>query len=660
MDESNAHKQTYRPDIDGLRAIAVLLVVFYHLDIPYLTGGFIGVDAFYVISGFVIFRIIFHQLENNNFSIWDFYKRRIRRIYPALGLTILGTMIVGYFLLTPNEYRLLGGDGLAANFSVSNFHFSDRLTYFAGAAKTIPLLHTWSLGVEEQFYILVPFLVLFLNAQKGWLNIFSGLLIVTLLSFLLQLFFLYGIASENKAFYLSISRFWELSIGGMLAYFEPKLMVTKQWSRLLAATGLVALIGSGFLINSSYNFPGYIIVLPVFSTALIIAANMQKDQLFNYGLTTKLMLFIGRISYSLYLFHWPIIVFTLLYLGREFTPIEKAAVLFISIALSYVSWRWIEAPFRTAIDKTQWQNAKRILSGMFVGITAISLIILFTNGFEGRLSSNAKNLEKQLSQESIQRNACTPILTDHTKKELACAYGDYSGKTDVILWGDSHAQMIAPQLSAQLKKKGKQLVLAYKANCPSLFGVLTTKRKHRDHCLAMQSYIQKTISENEGLVVILAGRWANLYSSIRAPGDGSGNLGLVDHVSGKPIEFDKALERTLLSLRKAASKVIILGPVPEVSFHVPNMLNRSLIIGRQMPSSPAPLFHERQMQVLNLFANLEQQALARVVYPHKSLCNAKECQTVEGQWPLYSDDDHLTFKGVERFLVELVNEASRP
>ena len=340
----------YRPDIDGLRAVAVLLVFAYHLD-TFATGnisawgGFIGVDVFFVISGFLISSVILRELDRSTFSLREFYQRRIRRIFPPLIAMMLVTTLAGCYYMLPSQLFALAKSLLAATFSVSNFYFLSTAGYFANNA-TKPLLHTWSLAVEEQFYILFP---LFLLLLKRFFprRLKAAIVLVAAASFLVSVWTVH--TSPTAAFYLPATRAWELLFGAMLSVdlFPP--VHSTVGRNLLSAVGLLAILVCGFTYTSRVPFPGAAALVPCLGAAFIIAAGQTGTSLVGRLLSLKPVVFIGLISYSLYLWHWPIILFQHLSMHQPRDASNhtiKGTILIVSLVIATVSWRFIETPFR--------------------------------------------------------------------------------------------------------------------------------------------------------------------------------------------------------------------------------------------------------------------------------------------------------------------------
>jgi peptidoglycan/LPS O-acetylase OafA/YrhL len=339
-------KLTYRPDIDGLRALAVLSVIFYHFDFPEFRGGFVGVDVFFVISGYLMTLLIKKAHTTESFSLGGFYENRVRRIFPALFFVGGISALLVMFTLLPYDQREFGKSLAATTLFASNVYFWHSADYFAPAADTLPLLHTWSLGVEEQFYLVLPLvLLLVLPRKRPWFAI------TALLALSLVLSIWEGHAGNNRGFFLLHARAWEFLIGSCVALqFIPR--ISRRWLKeAVTLAGLAALASSALLIQSTQSFPGHEALLPTIGTALLlhggVISAVSAPPLVSRLLGNRVFTFTGKISYSLYLWHWPLFVIAGLATDgfADHTP-GKLMLLGITFVLSFFTWKYIEQPFR--------------------------------------------------------------------------------------------------------------------------------------------------------------------------------------------------------------------------------------------------------------------------------------------------------------------------
>ncbi len=380
----NNNNLTYRPDIDGLRAIAVLLVVLNHVGFSAFSGGFIGVDVFFVISGYLITGIILSQISKDAFSFTDFYLRRAKRILPALYVVLLAVMIAGYLLYIPSDYSVLSQSTLSAIAFVSNiFFWKNSGGYFSSSAEEMPLLHIWSLSVEEQFYFIWPLalvLILKLKTQAARFTVISAILIAS--------FTLAEIGVRHSwagTYFLLPSRAGELLVGALLAFWLSKRHSVKAsniMANALSLAGLFMVLIPAVLLGKTSGFPGINALIPCVGAGLIIASGALGQSVVSRILASRPFVFIGLISYSLYLWHWPLISF-LHYSRIEITTEIALGLVFSSIALGYLSWRFIEQTFRhNSKPKRKGFAVATVLSGILLAVFPV--VVYLKEGIPSR------------------------------------------------------------------------------------------------------------------------------------------------------------------------------------------------------------------------------------------------------------------------------------
>ena len=452
---------TYRADIDGLRAIAVLSVVGFHAFPQWIRGGFIGVDIFFVISGYLISRIIYAEINNDNFHLSRFYARRIKRIFPALILVLFTCYVFGWFTLLPTDFGQLGKEITAGAGFIANIFFWSEAGYFDVSADRKPLLHLWSLGIEEQFYILWPGLLILISRQKSRFT--KALFFITFVSFAINV--LGVMRYPNATFYFPITRFWELLIGSILAWLQSSnnLNVTSKasinnflnadlskviesnlysfYSNIASVLGLLILVYGFCVINKDLNYPGMWALFPVIGTALIIAAGsgafLNKTLLSN-----KILVWIGLISYPLYLWHYPLLFF----LGKFSDNSNygmRAFTVAISILLAWITMRYIESPIR-------FGNVMKVrtLCILLATIAVIGYATYLNGGVTSRYSTSPDMLVKSIDfhwSDHVQFEKCHLQSPEKITHDESCLQ---DGRPLVALWGDSHASSIYPGLNA--------------------------------------------------------------------------------------------------------------------------------------------------------------------------------------------------------------------
>jgi peptidoglycan/LPS O-acetylase OafA/YrhL len=642
-------KPSYRPDIDGLRAVAVLSVIFFHAGVKTVAGGFIGVDIFFVISGYLITTIITKEIENNEFSIAKFYERRIRRIFPALFFVITLTLVSGALLFDSTGFENLGKATIATTYFISNILFWSQSGYFDAPSEHNPLLHAWSLAVEEQYYIFFPLLLIFL-ARNFNAKYTPPLLILIFSSLAISI---YTVTHDpNSAFYLIHSRTWELLLGSIVALKIIPPPSDRRATNSLYLSGLILIGLSVFLYSSETAFPGLAAIPPCVGAALIIYSGTNEMPLAGKALSSRPIVFIGLISYSLYLWHWPFIVFYKYYAIRDLDTKEITILLFAILTLSVFSWKYIEKPFRSR----RLVKSRKIVFGqasciMLVAISSGSYIYL-NNGIPYRFEPD-KTINLKTSDISFpkQRNCTKQYIKNGFPFEL-CEIGTRNQKPAFLLWGDSHAHALIPAISSSAMKYGATGVVATKNACPPLLGI---ERQNRLTCAhfnnALISYLQK---HPEIRTVFLAARWALSAEGTRYKSEKGPRVTLRD-IQSKDSEntrneslFETGLKRTIKKLAQMNRDTILISQVPEAGHDIPSaysISNRTSRNINEIIPLTAQEYFARNHSVLSVFNSLEKLNNIKIIDPWKILCGEKLCSLVKDGRPLYMDDDHLSTWG---------------
>lgn len=652
------HDHGYRCDVDGLRAIAVIFVFLFHLDFAFASGGFVGVDVFYVISGFVIFRGLKNAPNFDRHFVFGFYWRRVRRLIPALLVTICACMIVGYAILTPREYASTAKSALAALFSVSNIYFADTLSYFADAARTLPLLHTWSLAVEEQFYLTIPWLLVLLTRFRKRESLFLTILTISSLSFLYNIFSSYFGFDERHAFYMPMSRFWEIGVGALVSLSPYKRTFSPAVTNLLSICGAGGLLLSFCLIDPRMVFPSFTALLPVLATALLILANPGEGSLQMRFLGSRPAQFLGRISYSLYLHHWLPIVFLGLLLGRDFYVHEKLLIICATIVTAYGSWRYVEIPCRNA-SLMGTQRFAAAASIVTLSVLATIGVILLTDGAAFRMNPQARAVHDGSATPADPVTGQTYLDFPQIRRSSIYAVGALKSPVDYILWGDSHAGMYVGHLAPDFARAGHAGFTVVMSDCPPILDVHFSKRKNQKECGQLSDAIYDWVKAGKVKVLIFSSRWAMLASEVRSPAEGILPKKIYGNADGAETTFDEAFRATVGKFTDLGVKILIIGPSPEFHFNVPNSLVRSMNLQLEMPKLHRKDFEKRQAIILKTMDSLSQQKGVSVFYPHKIFCPADICIPQMNNIPFYIDDDHLASEGVSRLMPSLLEQYER-
>ena len=365
---------SYRPEVDGLRALAVLAVVFFHTNLR-MPGGYVGVDIFFVISGFLITALIAAELELGTFSLRNFWERRVRRIVPAATVTVATCLVAGYFLMLPSDFADLGRSAVAQALVAANFHFHAEAGYFSAPADAKPLLHFWTLAVEEQFYILFPFVLLLLYRWRKD-RVVQGVAMIAAASFVVSVVGVYRFPSAT--FYLLPTRAWELSVGALLALRGSRLPLPEASRGVAGWIGMALMVIPFFFYHGEMPFPGLAAVPPCLGAMLVIWATDGGPSLLKRVLSLKPVVFVGLISYSLYLWHWPVKVFShYWFTGIYSPPVMRMLVVVVSFGLAWLSWKYVETPFRSKRGPVR-------IRPLMTGAVAATMITLVAGMFISR------------------------------------------------------------------------------------------------------------------------------------------------------------------------------------------------------------------------------------------------------------------------------------
>ena len=640
-------KPTYRPDIDGLRAIAVISVVLFHAGLTSFQGGYIGVDVFFVISGFLITTIIRQETERGEFSLGRFYERRIRRIFPALFVVMASCAVAGSLLLSPADLKSLGKDLAAVSLFASNMLFWYQTGYFDAPADQKPLLHTWSLSVEEQYYILFPLTLLVIGRYLGsryarWL----GLLAVA--SFAGSI---YSVARYPSAgFYFAASRAWELLLGGILSLDVLPLSGRKLGSAL-SVVGLVLICSGVALYSAETPFPGLAAALPTVGTGLVIYSGLGGPTLAGRLLSIRPLVLVGEMSYSLYLWHWPLFVFARYFAIRELTRLEILAVLTLTVVLSTLSWRFVEQPFRSRkhlLVRSRIFGAGALAT---VVMTGLGTWLYLADGLPRRFDRSVAS-DEVVDPEFERWRGCQPQTENSDEWSSACLLGAPGGTPTFLLWGDSHARALATALDVSASKKKVTGSLATSNVCPPLLDV--EQSLGQPSCLAFNTRMLRRIENHPELkTIILAGRWALYASGVRYKTEKGSKTKLVDRLSNSsedltgPAVLAIGLTRTVRHLSQLNRRVVLVGQIPEVGYHVPSAIVAARRTGRDVNDVIAPTVEEyadRNEGVRFAFRALESEPV-EIIELWPTMCDARSCRVVQSGRALYIDSNHLSGYG---------------
>lgn len=637
----------YRPDIDGMRALAILPILLFHAQVPNTDGGYIGVDIFYVISGYLITRILLANLASGNFSYRDFYARRIRRLGPALAAMITGVLILSTLILPPDALSETAKSAIAVTTFTSNFFFALATgSYFDGAAEYRPLLHTWSLAVEEQFYIIFP--LIFISIRR----IFPGSLkLATVLIAGLSLAAAeYFIEAYPKAvFYLLPTRAWELLAGCMLAQCENIPRPTKVFATALAVSGLLLIAGPILIYSESTRFPGVAALPPVAGTVLLIA--FSESTFVGRFLANPFLVRIGRASYSIYLWHWPIAVFVRSSTLEPFDFSQTVAIVLASVAIGGLSWQFIEKRFVWKAERSGSTVEFRSLAAISAIVISVCAVMWTTNGLAFREKRPDAGVDRaKEAARQLQRSTC--LMRDGSLPASGCVLGDLKNQPPTAaLWGDSHAAQLAPVVDRWGRDGGVGIHQLTKAGCaPIVDSMFFPQDRMRRDCAQFNSLaFEKIVNDPMIKNVIIAGRWDAFTSGfVRIDAEKQSSK------ESSIARVGERIHREIAILESKGKTVTLIGQVPLPKINIPDcferrtFLNADTAVCTRLDAAANLQVDEATSEMLQVRRFLPD--FPGYLSPTKILCNEKNCNTYDGHDFIYMDSDHLSPTGAARIL----------
>ena len=631
----------FRPDIEGLRGIAILLVLLFHAGLPWTPGGFVGVDVFFVISGFLITGKLWRESQQpGGWNITRFYAWRIRRLLPAALVAIAVITLVGLLLAAPLDRSELAADGAASALSLANMRFIGSVDYFAPTTSPSPFLHFWSLSVEEQFYLVWPALIVLLTWRGGSSRrLIVALLIGVVASFALSIWL--TDASPARAFYLLPTRVWQLGVGGLLALIG--VAGTSRRAGALAWAGLAAVAVAGVALTAEMPYPGLAALLPTAGAVALLYGGAAPSGPVRL-LAAAPLRFLGKISYSLYLWHWPLLVLPLTFLERALTGVEIVVAVAAAIGVSWLSWRFVEQPFRygeRSRRATSW-------SAIRIGVAGILTVALFTQGLAAGLAAPATVIQPTPSpsgspvvsdgpialpadltpsltsaradEERLRGDGC--LAFERVTSPPTCEYGDTGSAITIALVGDSHASHWFPAIEAIALERGWRLLTFVKVSCSFTTLAqrnLALKREYRE-CTAFNEATVARLNQIKPELTIIVNR-----RTFRPIG------------GGDTPELAGAAFGAMVARLPGATAIIV--DTPDPGFDAPACLSKH-------SSDIRPCFFA-QSDVDNGEIGIAERVAAEVAGAQlidltANICTEWPCSPIAGSVLIYRDEDHMT------------------
>lgn len=638
----------YRPDIDGLRAIAILLVVLFHAGFGGFSGGFIGVDVFFVISGFLITSLIVDDLKNNRFCLSNFWERRIRRILPALTVMVFATLAAGTAIFFPDDFIGLGQQIKWQAITASNFYFLGQQGYFNTEHELQPLLHTWSLAVEEQYYILFPPLCLLVwrFAKDKLLALFWG---GALLSLGLSIWMVES--NPDKAFFLLPFRAWELLMGSLLVLYMPASALKMPSLKLCNAAGVAGLamiLSAGLLYTSKMAFPGLAALLPCAGAALLIWSGVTRKGWAYHILSHKIPVFIGLLSYSWYLWHWPVFSFAEYVLQKDFQTTARLVCIVVSFILAYLSWKFIETPFRRPDGVLKTRRAVFVTAFILLSLMAAAgFLIKAQKGFPERFSEEVYAYAQGKLDQNPLRRECDRNKFNRIALDDICQTNPESGKKPVfVLWGDSQGDAIAPAFITLSKKHNVNGYMAFKHGCPPILDVHHKQNdRGKPYCVDFNKAHFDFIERHKIKHVYMVANWSSWVRNKDLYFEETDWY--ADYKDRYENIMMAGVQRTVDELQKIGVTVHFLIDGPSMKFEPPRMLALESIMGVTDSKAYLPLeaYMKKRGQDIDNFVAQNKGTKLVIDDTMPLLCREDKCITGLDGRSLYFDHGHFSTYG---------------
>ena len=626
----------FRPDINGLRAIAVIAVLLFHLGVPGVAGGFAGVDVFFVISGYLIGGQLLDSLATGSFSFASFYIARLRRIYPALLPVCVAALVWGWHNSLPTDYIKAVRHAAGALFFCSNLLFSAELGYFDASAHTKPLLHTWSLAVEGQFYFLFPVALKVLHRWRpSKIVAATGLALTASLVYCL----LSSHPDNDKLFYALLARAWELLAGAVLAGLRLN-RPSPTRGNCLGILGLLLIAASFHWATPGDIWPGAEALIPIAGTVLVIAA--QNPYWVNRLLNLAVVQYVGSISYSLYLWHWSLLVFyrrSAASLERPLQPFEIISLIAVSLLCAVASYHWIEKPTRWSGGF--WTN-KRIVTGAALGALAsfgFGLFVVAEHGAPVRLPAYVQRASQAVFLKTPRDECFRQGDSSKVAKVAFCDFGAADAPTtSVLLWGDSHANQYLTAITTAANQRGLRGLIATQSACSARLRPIKTSNPRLQTCNQFNAEVLGLIRQSPELNTIILGKYWG-------PRDAASVAEMAELIT---------------ALTALGKRVILIGALPSPGYDVPYEWSaRQLQSGHAIDHVSLPRASQAQASaiqaaLIDKLAALIRARLVVVLDPFSKLCNRELCYLVRNGESYYRDDSHLSEAIAQQFVPDFV------
>lgn len=641
----------FRDDINGLRAWAVIAVIFYHFGVYGFAGGFVGVDIFFAISGFLMTGIVVEGLERSKtspFSVIEFYMARARRILPALIVLCAVLLALGWKALPPLDYKMLGTHSVAGVSFLSNMQFWREAGYFDTQSHEKWLLHTWSLAVEWQFYIILPLVLVAIwkwrpNRQAITLVMLTGLMVSLASSIVVTQ------TAPSAAFYLLPTRAWEMLAGGLVYLLANRLVITASTRTAFEIVGFALIIGSIVGFDSSSSWPGWRALVPVIGTSLILLA-ARSNSIWTGPTAIQ---WLGTRSYSLYLWHWPIVV-ALTYLDQQNNPTYILTGLVLTLVLGNISYHLVETPARRYLTNMSMRKNAAVLLSCAIAVTVAGLGVRLNQGVNGRLPAEVEAISLESKNKNPRRDECL-LMTGVVSP--SCTFG--GSELQAIVLGDSHANAVVSAVVSAAPSSNSAIMEWTYSGCPTIQGVHHPVQRQCGEFVEWAIQKLKTIPSN--IPVVIVNRYAQ-YAIGANENIGEDNIPQVyfskPYQTSEPDfidEYSRNLKDTACEIAKNHT-VYLVRPIPEMGVDVPTRAARAALAGTQKPIYVSLAdYNHRQAFIWKAQDAARDQCGVKILNPLPYLCSDGRCVGTKDNQPLYRDDDHLSESG-NKVLVPMFSE----
>lgn len=639
----------YHHSIDGLRAVAIFGVILYHCGIATVSGGYTGVDVFFVISGYLIASSIFRALDKGEFSLKQYMERRIRRIVPVLVAMFFVVSIVSFFVLLPKDLDFYGLSLIGSSFFVPNIVFDKSFSYFTSSNS--PLIHLWSIGVEVQFYIGISLFFVFLHKAKILDKSILFIFLISFVSFSASVFLINS--HLNPVFYYTPFRFWEFGLGALTSLGLLPSIRHKILDNVLSLVGIFLVLAPMFIFDSTWLFPGYTALPSCLGTAIILYC-VDSDAFVIRFLRNSIISFFGKISYSTYIWHWPIILFYEYSLDRSLIASDVIIMVVLIFAIGFLSWWLVENPF---YRKKVISNSRILWGSSFCCLLlflVVGSVFIHFKGFPERLPDAALAVLEQ-SSKSDTRTTCPRTAVDIIHRSLTdtyCVIGDEDVAPTWALWGDSQARALRGPLSQMLKESKASALLLGLHGCPALLNVNSTHYLSGECKIHNQHAYDRLVNNPEIKHVVILSRYSMyLHGSTTGGGVGQRKMIKLTNEKGHRLSeeervalFAKAYEETMDKLVNLGKDIHMIKPIPEAPFYIPGIVAQNLWKGdgKNVGKISEDYYRDINEAVLSAMDKVDGKYPEKInwINPKDLYCDDGACKLMLGDHILYKDSNH--------------------